>query len=324
MSGVPQTTAPSPSPSPSPSPFVPASPSPLSTSASTSTSSSPSSTAPPPSSSGTTTTPAVTGSSSSGTSSLSRAAPTVLVYGGNGALGQAVVAKFKSRGWKTVTADFIVNENADLPLAVKGSSEEDAKYIVAQLKERRIELRAIVCVAGGYAAGNVKEDIFKTLDKMWKLNVQSAIAVAYIASQVLVPAGLLVFTGANAVFAPSANALAYGMTKAATHHLISALANSSADESGIPRLAVVIGILPVMLNTPLNRKSMPTANVDNWTPLEDLAGKLLDWAEGVSLPITGSLVQVITKDRVTEYRTLDLTSFYEAAKPPVPQAPSSL
>ena len=54
-----------------------------------------------------------------------------------------------------------------------------------------LELKAIICVAGGLLPGNVKEDFFATLDKMWKLNVQSSVAAAYIASQLLVPAGYL-------------------------------------------------------------------------------------------------------------------------------------
>eukprot|EP01105_Mastigella_eilhardi_P006347 TRINITY_DN17959_c0_g1_i1.p1 TRINITY_DN17959_c0_g1~~TRINITY_DN17959_c0_g1_i1.p1 ORF type:complete len:255 (-),score=73.64 TRINITY_DN17959_c0_g1_i1:61-789(-) len=235
---------------------------------------------------------------------MNRSMPVVLVYGGNGALGQAVIARFKGKGWKTVSVDFVSNDAADISISVKSSSEEDAKHVVNHLKEQRIDLNAIVCVSGGIASGNLKEDVFGTLDKMWKLNVQSSIAAAYIASQLLIPAGLLVFTGAHAVFTPNASTLAYGMTKAAVHHMIAALASGTADESGMPMQTVVLGLLPFKLNTPLNRKSQPNAILDNWTPLDEVAGKLLEWAEGVDRPFSGTLMQIITIDKKTEFKPI--------------------
>ena len=37
----------------------------------------------------------------------------------------------------------------------------------------------------------------------------------------------------------------------------------------------MVGIAPIILDTATNRRDMPTANFDDWTPLPVLAGVLL-------------------------------------------------
>ena len=56
----------------------------------------------------------------------------------------------------------------------------------------------------------------------------------------------------------------YGMAKAAVHHLTKSLA---APGSGLPDSAVAAAILPVTLDTPMNRKWMAKADQSTWTSL---------------------------------------------------------
>lgn len=58
------------------------------------------------------------------------------------------------------------------------------------------------------------------------------------------------------------------MAKAAVHHLVKSLA---APKSGLPDSAVTLAILPVTLDTPMNRKFMPKADFSSWTPLSYVA-----------------------------------------------------
>ena len=51
--------------------------------------------------------------------------------------------------------------------------------------------------------------------------------------------------------------MGYGMAKAAVHQLVKSLATSG---SGLPDTCCVAGILPVTLDTPMNRKFMPGAD----------------------------------------------------------------
>lgn len=62
--------------------------------------------------------------------------------------------------------------------------------------------------------------------------------------------------------------IGYGMAKAAVHQLTKSLAT---DGSGLPSGSLVASILPVTLDTPMNRKWMPKADTTTWTPLEFIA-----------------------------------------------------
>lgn len=60
----------------------------------------------------------------------------------------------------------------------------------------------------------------------------------------------------------------YGLAKAAVHQLTKSLALTG---SGLPIDSNVVAILPITLDTPMNRKWMPKADFSTWTPLEFVA-----------------------------------------------------
>lgn len=62
--------------------------------------------------------------------------------------------------------------------------------------------------------------------------------------------------------------IGYGLAKAAVHHLTKSLAE---EKSGLPENSSVIAILPITLNTEMNRKWMPNADQGTWTPLDFVA-----------------------------------------------------
>ena len=59
--------------------------------------------------------------------------------------------------------------------------------------------------------------------------------------------------------------IGYGMAKAAVHQLVKSLAASG---GGLPNESTVLAILPVTLDTPMNRKWMAKADHSTWTSLE--------------------------------------------------------
>jgi len=223
----------------------------------------------------------------------------VLIYGGCGGLGSIVVTKFKEARFKVVSVDFRESPNADLSVIIKGGSKEDVTEVVKKLKDHKYELDGVISVAGGFTMGTIKdESIFDSLNKMWSFNVQSAVAASHVASHMLKPGGLLVLTGAQAALSPTPGMLAYGITKAATHHLVSSLAK---DGSGMPPGSSVAAILPITLDTPQNRKDMPTADFNNWTPVETVADVLVNWVSGKDRPKNGSMIQIKTVKSKTEF-----------------------
>ncbi len=57
------------------------------------------------------------------------------------------------------------------------------------------------------------------------------------------------------------------MAKCAVHQLVK---SAAAPSGGMPPQSRIIGILPITLDTPMNRKFMPDADHSTWTPLETL------------------------------------------------------
>lgn len=62
--------------------------------------------------------------------------------------------------------------------------------------------------------------------------------------------------------------IGYGLAKAAVHQLTKSLAE---EKSGLPKDSLVVSILPITLDTPMNRKWMPQADHSTWTPLDFIA-----------------------------------------------------
>lgn len=52
--------------------------------------------------------------------------------------------------------------------------------------------------------------------------------------------------------------IGYGLAKASVHHLTKSL---SENDSGLPNQSTVLSILPITLDTPMNRKWMPKGNI---------------------------------------------------------------
>lgn len=92
--------------------------------------------------------------------------------------------------------------------------------------------------------------------------------------------------------------IGYGLAKASVHHLTRSLSESG---GGLPNASTVLSILPVTLDTEMNRKWMPKADHTTWTPLPFIADLLMKWTTSKQeRPKNGSLVQLVTKDSQTE------------------------
>ncbi|KAG0321524.1 hypothetical protein BGZ99_003876 [Dissophora globulifera] len=225
-------------------------------------------------------------------------ASTIVVYGGSGALGRAIVSTFIKNKWNVTSVDFFANQDATTNILLeKGDSlEEQGKRVVGGVSGH---VDAIVCVAGGWAGGNAaSNDFFASSELMWKQSVHSSLVAAHLASKSLKSGGLLTLTGAYPAQNGTPFMIGYGMAKAAVHQLVASLAGP---DSGIPSDAKVNAILPVTLDTPMNRSGMPGADFSSWTPCSEVAETIFAWATN-AIPVTsGKLVEIVTKDSKTSY-----------------------
>lgn len=118
---------------------------------------------------------------------------------------------------------------------------------------------------------------------MWRQSVWSSLISTSVAANHLKIGGVLTLTGAKAALEGTPGELdfklspfflltllgmiGYGVAKSAVHHLTRSLAK----DGGLPDESVAIAILPITLDTPMNRKWMPNADFSTWTSLDFVA-----------------------------------------------------
>uniref|UniRef100_A0A1B6F143 Dihydropteridine reductase n=2 Tax=Proconiini TaxID=565685 RepID=A0A1B6F143_9HEMI len=226
----------------------------------------------------------------------------VFIYGGKGALGAACVSHFKSQNWWVGSIDMKENEQADCNIVVKpeDSWQDQESNVLSKVGEglQGAKLDAVICVAGGWAGGNAaSKEFVKNSDLMWRQSVWSSVIAASVAAQYLREGGLVSLPGAKPALGPTPGMIGYGMAKAAVHQLTKSL---SGENSGLPANSLAVSILPVTLDTPMNRKWMADADKSTWTPLEFVADLFFRWSQGQDRPPNGSLVHLVTKNNQTE------------------------
>ncbi|KAL0091010.1 hypothetical protein J3Q64DRAFT_1023671 [Phycomyces blakesleeanus] len=230
----------------------------------------------------------------------------LVVYGGAGALGRSVVTFFKEKGWTVTSIDLVENVSADHNAIVNPNAtlQDQAKEVQDNLASflGAKKLKAILCVAGGWAGGNAaSKDFLANSELMWKQSVYSSFIAAQVAARHLESDGLLTLTGALAANGPTPGMIGYGVAKAAVHHLVKDLASPG---SGLPPNAKVTAVCPVTLDTPMNRSGMPKADFSSWTPTETVAKQLYAYATGTAALTSGSLLEVVTKNGETTFKEI--------------------
>ena len=173
----------------------------------------------------------------------------ILVYGGKGALGSAIVSHFVSNPGKywVASVDFGANDQANANCVLSktlGSLTEQSDLLETELAKvlNGAQFDAIFCVAGGWAGGNAAADDFlKNVDICVRQSIWTSTIAAHLASKFLNESGMLVLTGAAAATGPTPGMIGYGLCKAAVHHLTKSLA---APKSGMPEGSSVVSILP--------------------------------------------------------------------------------
>jgi dihydropteridine reductase len=221
----------------------------------------------------------------------------VIVVGGAGQLGKAIVDKFKEKKWHTISADLFPNEQADVHVDSSDLAALEAAALSAP------PVRSIVCVAGGFTMGDVSSnDWAQSWETMYNQCVVSSVNSAKLAQTVFdkEQKGLLVLTGSSAGFTPQPAMTSYGCMKNAVHYLSASLA---ADDNANFTTAVLV---PETIDTPSNRAAMPDADTSTWTPLNAFAAQVAQWTEEGQEPRDGGLYLFTTKDGETEVNNVGL------------------
>jgi NAD(P)-dependent dehydrogenase (short-subunit alcohol dehydrogenase family) len=224
----------------------------------------------------------------------------VIVTGGTGALGRAVVEAFVAAGDRVMVPWIVPAEAESVRAAWR--DDLDAKRVVlleADVSDEAGAARAVaeagplevlVNGVGGFGGGTpVDETDLDLWDRMYRMNLRTAAACARAA----VPGmrarrrGVIVNVASQAAFAKPAGLAAYAASKAGVAVLTQCLQEEVAKD-GIR----VAAIVPTTIDTPANRAAMPRADWSAWSPPEAIAGVVVWLASDAARSVRGALVPV--------------------------------
>jgi NAD(P)-dependent dehydrogenase (short-subunit alcohol dehydrogenase family) len=217
----------------------------------------------------------------------------VVVTGASGALGKVVAEVALARGARVAGVDHAASQipatanrielgGVDLTDAAQAKKAIDA--VVAHFGG----LDALINIAGGFAFETVADGDPKTWQRMYALNVLTALnasqsALAHLAAS---RSGRIVNVGAMGALQAGSGMGAYAASKAGVHRLTEALA---AEWKG---KITVNAVLPSTIDTAANRASMPNADFEKWVTPEELANVILFLASDAASAVTGALLPV--------------------------------
>lgn len=217
---------------------------------------------------------------------------TLIVTGGNGVLGQAVVAAALAEGLNVAVIDHATDGEApDDVFAVSGVDLTDAEAAagaMARVVERFGGVDGLLNIAGGFV-WQTTDDPEPAWDRMFALNLTTALNASRAALPHLKasPEGRIVNVGAAGALKAGTGMGPYAASKSAVHRLTEALAAELKSTR-----VTVNAVLPSILDTPTNRADMPDADPTDWVAPSDLAAVILFLASPASRAMTGALVPV--------------------------------
>jgi NAD(P)-dependent dehydrogenase (short-subunit alcohol dehydrogenase family) len=217
----------------------------------------------------------------------------VVITGALGALGTVVAESALAQGAKVAGIDHAPSQMPATPdrLELGGVDLSDplqAKKAVDAAALHFGRLDVLINIAGGFTFEAVAEGDSKSWQRMYALNVLTALntsraALAHLAAS---SAGRIVNIGALGALQAGAGMGAYAASKAGVHRLTEALA---AEWKG---KITVNAVLPSIIDTEANRASMPKADFSKWVRPQELAEVILFLASDAASAVTGALLPV--------------------------------
>ena len=217
----------------------------------------------------------------------------VVVTGALGALGKAIAEVALARGAQVAGVDYAAAQMAATPdrIELGGvdlSDPAQAKKAIDAAAAHFGRLDALINIAGGFAFETAAGGDPSTWQRMYGLNVLTALNASRSAIPHLVAsgAGRIVNVGAMGALQAGPGMGAYAASKAGVHRLTEALA---AEWKG---KITVNAVLPSIIDTPANRTSMPNADFKKWVTPQELADVILFLASDAASAVTGALLPV--------------------------------
>lgn len=214
----------------------------------------------------------------------------VVITGGDGALGQAVVQAFLAAGavcHLPILGPVVSQPTPGTRLTGNVNLTDDGA--VSGFFAGVPSLWASVHLAGGYQAKPITDTSRADLDHQLELNLVTAFLCCREAVKAMRASGggRIVNVAARVVETPVGGSVAYSVSKAGVAALTRSLAVEARGD-GI----LVNAVLPSIIDTPANRAAMPKADTAKWPRAEDIAAAILWLASPENRLTSGALVPV--------------------------------
>ena len=222
--------------------------------------------------------------------------PEVIVTGGTGALGRALVDAFVARGDRVVVPWILAHEREQVAEPWRGAPVTLVEADIAEDTGASAVANAaplcevLVNSAGGFSmAGDIDQTPLEMWDALYRMNLRTAVAM----TRAVLPGmrerkrGSIVNVTAAPALDAAPGIAAYGASKAG----VALLTRSLQEEVGAVGIRVN-AIVPTTIDTPANREAMPDADFATWTVPARIAEVVLWLTSQSAASVRGALVPV--------------------------------
>ena len=218
----------------------------------------------------------------------------IVITGAFGALGEQVVDMALAAGARVAAVDYAPAEGRPqkenlLQLGgVDLTSPDAAQEAFTAINKEFGGIDGLVNIAGGFAWESFTDSTIDTWDKMYNINVRTAVLACHSALPFMQGESdaSIVNISAFSALRSEMGVAAYTASKAG----VAKLTESLADEfKGKVR---VNAVLPTILDTPINRRDMPDADFSAWVAPAELGQVILFLLSPMASAVTSALLPV--------------------------------
>lgn len=215
----------------------------------------------------------------------------IIVAGGLGTLGRAVVAELAAHGHRVAVVDLAHGTLDASAVMLGGVDLTDPNAVDAAYAKAAADLGGIdglVNLTGGFLWETIADGAPESWDRMYQMNLRSAaVSCRAILAHLDGRGGAIVNVGAAAAAPAGIGMAPYAASKAG----VIALTESLADELRSKGVRVN-AILPTIIDTPVNRKDMPDADASAWVSPTAAARVVAFLLSDASAAVTGSGIKL--------------------------------
>lgn len=203
----------------------------------------------------------------------------VLITGANGNLGRSVAERLHSEGYKMAAS---IEPGSDVPDDWEGlqivpcevdlmSATSARDFVKSAIEKMEGRITAGILLVGGFSVDSVSSASISEMEKMFRLNFLTAYNVLqplleHFDSSLL--GGRFILVGARPALNPhdAVHTFSYALSKSLIFRLAEIV-----NEYGKGKNITASVLVPSILDTPVNRISMPKADFDTWVPTTAVA-----------------------------------------------------